>query len=175
MRSVAIAPIALVALTAAPASAAERLTLAYGNFARTVAIDHLAVLCDTGTFPAAASELRAGLALFDLEVATLCNALTESVAVNILDLDAALHTDIGEDLLFVAGQAIHNPPRVAPIAALRGTLLTAAEDGSVSAIELLQRYPTPDVAIDLAVLLRDDWFSDNLDGVTREFSWEGFR
>jgi len=164
-----------IGLTAAPVRSADRLILTYGSLARTVEIGHLAALCDTGALPAAARELRAGMAMFDLDAEALCEPLTETIEVDLLDLDAALHTQIGEDLLFVVGQAIHNRPRVAPIAALRGTLLTAAADRQISALELLQHYPTPDVAIDLTVLLGDTWFDDNLSNVTRDFSWDGFR
>ena len=151
---------------------AESLTLTYGSFARTIRIDHLVQLCDTGTLPPEAHELSATLALLSVDTAELCTPLTESVAIEPVEFDRALHSKIGEDLLFVLGQVIHTRPRVAPITSLRGALITASEDGSINALEILQRYPPPEVVIDLERLLSDDWIKDDLADFARDFSWD---
>jgi len=151
---------------------AEYLTLTYGSFSRTLTIEHLVQRCDTGTLPPDAHELGAILALLSADGDELCGFLTEVVAIDPVEFDRVLHSRIGEDLLFVLGQVIHTRPRVAPITSLRGALLTASEDGSIRGLEILQRYPPPDVMIDLARLLSEDWMKDDLAGFSRDFSWD---
>lgn len=151
---------------------AEYLTLTYGSFARTLVIDQLAQRCTTGTLPPEAHELEAILALLAVETDNLCDALTEEVAIDPVELDQVLQSRIGEDLLFVLGQVIHTRPRVAPITSLRGALLTASEDGTLQGLEILERYPPPEVMIDLARLFSEDWINDDLEGLSRDFSWD---
>jgi hypothetical protein len=102
----------------------------------------------------------------------VCRTLTESIAVDLVEFDQALRSQIGEDLLFVAGQVIHNRPRVATITSLRGALITASEDGEMNALEVLQQYPTSEVMIDLERLFSEDWRKDGLADFSRDFFWD---
>jgi hypothetical protein len=169
-----LAAIATILLSIRPSQSAEYLTLAYGNFARTITISHLTQLCDTGTLPEEAHELSATLAMIAVDTDDICRTLTDSVAIDLVEFDRALRSRIGEDLLFMAGQVIHNRPRVATITSLRGALVTSGDDGEINALEILQNYPTPEVMIDLDRLFSDDWIKDGFADFSRDFSWDGF-
>ncbi len=169
-----IATIATLLLSIRPSQSAEYLTLTYGSLARTVAIRHLVQLCDTGTLPDEAHELSATLAMLSVDTDEMCRTLTESVAIDLVEFDRALRSQIGEDLLFVMGQVVHNRPRVATIVSLRGALLAAGEDGAINALEVLERYPTPEVLIDLERLFSDDWIEDGFADFSRDFAWDGW-
>lgn len=169
-----ITTVATLLLAIRPSQSAEYLTLTYGSLARTVAIHHLAQLCETGTLPEEAHELSAMLTLLSVDTGDVCRTLTDSVAIDLVEFDRALHSQIGEDLLFVAGQVIHNRPRVATITSLRGALLVAGEDGTINALEVLASYPTPEVLIDLARLFSDDWIKDGFADFSRDFVWDAW-
>jgi hypothetical protein len=168
----AILTLATLVLTIRPSHSAEYLTLTYGGLARTVEIQHLSQLCDTGTLPEEAHELSATLTMLSVDTDDVCRTLTESIAVDLVEFDQALRSQIGEDLLFVAGQVIHNRPRVATITSLRGALITASEDGEMNALEVLQQYPTSEVMIDLERLFSEDWMKDGLADFSRDFFWD---
>ncbi|TAF56964.1 MAG: alpha/beta hydrolase [Oscillatoriales cyanobacterium] len=171
LKTVLLTLISLI-LIMRPSHSADELTLTYGSLARTVKLQHLAQLCDTGTLPEEAEEFSTILATLAVDTDEMCDTLTEPIAIDVVEFDQALRSQIGEDLLFIAGQVIHNRPRVATITSLRGALITASEDGEINALEVLQHYPTPEVMIDLERLLSDDWVNDGLADFSRDFFWD---
>jgi hypothetical protein len=154
--------------------AAERVTLTYGAIERSIPVEQLETLAASGTLPAEAHELTALLELLEIEPKDVQANLTATAEFNLLEIDAVAYSDIGEDLLLLAGQIVHTPPQVAPIAALRGMLLTAiADDGQTSLLELIQCYPTPEMMIDVKRLLSKNWREEgDLSGLTNQFHWE---
>jgi len=158
--------------------AAQRVTLTYGAIERSVAVADLAVFAETGEFPASAHEFAALLrfvGLAESEARTqLQTQLSEPIAFDLLELDAAAYSQVGEDFLFLLGQVIYTRPRVAPITSLRGAILTAiADDGELSILEILERFPTPELVIDGRRILTGNWLDpEELENLTRQFYLE---
>lgn len=148
--STAALAIALGLLTGASASAAERVTLTYGPFARSVPVADLQTFVDTGeTTPVLQFLLR--VSGQDPEAAR--RVLGREVEVSAVTLDRILNSLPGEYALFRAGDILHGRARTANIEALRSAaVLAASDDGQVSVVEFLATYPLETLYLDGAKL-----------------------
>jgi hypothetical protein len=136
----------------APTLAAQRVILTYGPLQEPFSIKDMRVFAETGQLDSLRQrQLR--LAGADPEV--LRGFLNKKLRVDFLFLDRALNSLPGEFLLYQIGQVIHNRQRVAPIEALRSSLvLSARGDNYISMLRFLENYPLPEVYVDGAKLIQ---------------------
>ena len=141
----ALAP-AIVLLWAGNAIAAERVLLKYGGLNRSVSVDELTVLAETGE---ASSSLKALLDTAGEEPETLRRGLNEELEVSPILLDQILNSSPGEWALDQVGEAIHPPSGRASRQALRSSfVLSASDDNQVTPLEVIQNYPTTEVQVE---------------------------
>jgi hypothetical protein len=75
--------------------------------------------------------------------------LTQEIPASVRILDRSLNFIVGELFLYEISQAIYPPSGRKGIEGLRASLvLSAADDGRLSLLELLQKYPSQRVEID---------------------------
>lgn len=81
--------------------------------------------------------------------------LNRPVKVSTVLLDQVLNNLFGEYLLYQVGQVVHSESRISDIQALRSALvLAAAEDNTITFLEVLQNYPHPRLFLDAGKLLQ---------------------
>ncbi|MBD2258179.1 alpha/beta hydrolase [Pseudanabaena sp. FACHB-2040] len=137
---------ALVGLAGGDAIAAETVLLRYRGFGRAVPVADLATLAETGEAPASVSGL---LRTANQDPAGLQDVLTRTLTVDPNLLSQALNSWPGELVLDQVGTAIRPPSDQANRQALRSALvLSAAEDGQITLLEVLERYPTREVVLE---------------------------
>jgi hypothetical protein len=138
-------------LSSTRSHAAETLFLQYGGFRGGVSIPELATFAETGEL---SSSLRRYLDLADQEPSSLRQALNRKIEIDPILLYRGLRTEPGKALLDEASEVIHTPSRKADRQALRGAVVSSALlDGEISGIELLQKYPTDEVYLEVDRLL----------------------
>ncbi len=126
------------------ALAAERIILKYGVLRETISVADLATFAHTGD----RSSLE-GYGISGEDAEKLRTTMTRQIAIDPLLLDRGLNNPIGDVLLDRLGEAIQTPAHTANRQALRAALiLSASDDGKVSLLEAIQKYPTPDVEVD---------------------------
>jgi Alpha/beta hydrolase of unknown function (DUF1400) len=127
------------------AIAAERVILKYRIFQASISVDELTTLAETGEVsPALSTHLE--LAQKDPE--DLRQALNREVEVSPAFLDRALNSSLGNGVLDRLGEVIYPSSGEASRQALRSALVLSAEDDSqVSAIEVIQNYPTQEIYV----------------------------
>ncbi|MGG6296375.1 C45 family autoproteolytic acyltransferase/hydrolase [Leptolyngbya sp. AN02str] len=123
----------------------RQLVFTFGPLRPSITVGELTTFAETG-------ELSRGwrnyLRLARINPTELQEALTRPIAVDVAFLDTALNSLLGEFLLFEVGQIIRPTAGRAVIQATRSTLvLSAADDGHFSMLELLQRYPTQQIQV----------------------------
>jgi hypothetical protein len=139
-------------LTATVAPAAERVVLRYGVLTSSVAVTDLETLGRTGTAPAA---IEAQLRATDSSPEEVQRALVKEVKINHVLLDRILNSPLGEGALDRIGEFIQTPTGGANRQALRSALvLSASDDGRLSLLETIQKYPTQEVHLDGMRLLK---------------------
>ncbi|HEY9738345.1 MAG TPA: alpha/beta hydrolase [Trichocoleus sp.] len=139
------API-VVGLAGASAIAADTVLLRYRGFGRAVPTADLASLAATGDAPESVQGL---LNTAGQDPAALQDVLTRNLSVDPNLLDSTLNSWPGEWALDQLGQVIRPPSNQANRQALRAALvLSAAEDGQINLLEVLQNYPTPQVVLE---------------------------
>jgi len=135
-----------------PAIAAERLVITFGLAGRSIAIEDLRTVADTGEVP---RSLRWYMNVANLDGETLQQVLTQEIHAPLLKVDRITNSIPGEFALFQLGNLIHTGSGQANVQALRSALvLSAVEDDKISLIEVLENYPTPGIYIDGRVLLQ---------------------
>ncbi|MBE9124800.1 MULTISPECIES: alpha/beta hydrolase [unclassified Coleofasciculus] len=138
-------------LFSSPADAAESVVLKYRFLRETVSVAELSTFAETGEL---SSSLRAYLKLAGKEPEALRNALTQETQVNGILLSRILNSPVGEVMLDRASEVIHTPSDRANRESLRSALvLSALPDNSLTLIEVLENYPTPDVEVEADRLL----------------------
>lgn len=136
------------------AVAAERIFFTFGPLGRSIPIGDLRDFADNGTLT---RQLRWYLNFAGVEPEALRQVLTREVGLNLKLVDRIGNSIPGEYVLFQVGQVVHTKSRIdsVQIKALRSALvLSAADDGQISLLEFLERYPTPEVYVDGVVLAR---------------------
>ena len=137
---------ASVLLLSFDAIAAERVLLKYGVLSRSVSVDELTLLAETGE---ASASLKSLLDTAGEEPETLRQGLTEELEVSPVLLDQILNSSPGEWALDQVGEAIHPPSGRASRQALRSAfVLSASDDNQVTPLEVIQNYPTAEVQVD---------------------------
>lgn len=132
--------------------ATKELVFTFGPLGRSVSIEELTTLAETGE---PSRKLAALLKLGKVDPADLQHALNAPVKVNLSFLDRTLNTFLGEYLLFEVGQVVHTHSKTGNVQALRSTLvLSTAGDNEFTPLELLQNYPTAQIYVDGARLAR---------------------
>jgi hypothetical protein len=140
-----------VVLSPQPSHAAERLVLHYDIFRGAVSIPELATFAETGEL---SPKLNNYLDRADQDPDSFQKALNRKVEIDPIFLYRALRTTPGKAILDEASEAIYTPSRRADRQALRGAIVSSALlDGEITAIELLQKYPTDEVHVEVDRLL----------------------
>lgn len=128
------------------AFAAERVVLRYGSLTTDVTVSDLKILGDTGQAPA---SIESYLRMANRQPADVQRALISEVKISHVLLDRVLNNPIGEAALDRLGEVIQTPTGGANRQALRAALiLSASDDGKLSLLEILQKYPTQEVYLD---------------------------
>lgn len=126
--------------------AAEKVTLRYGIFQESISVAELASFAETGN---PSPTLAAYMKLANKKPEEVRDALNKQVNISAVVLDHALNNAIGERVLDEVGTTIHTATNTANRQALRSALvLSASDDGKVSLIEAIQKYPTQEVEVE---------------------------
>jgi hypothetical protein len=129
-----------------PAIAAENVILKYRVLQESVSVSELTTFAETGN---ASSDLQAYFRMSNQKPETVRRTLTQPIKVRAVVLDRILNSTLGNTVLDQLGQAIQTPKGGAERQALRSALvLSASDDGKLSILEILQRYPTAEVVVD---------------------------
>lgn len=140
------------ALPTAPAIAAERLVFTFGPIGRSIPIEDLKTLAETGE---ATRQIRWYLNLANLSPEALQQALTQEVSLSQKLVDRVTYSLPGEFILYQLGNTIHTRSDRANIQANRAALLlSTSEDNKISLLEYLENYPTQELYIDGVSLLK---------------------
>ena len=133
-------------LYSASAQAAEQVVLKYSVLRESVSVPELTTFAETGeASPALQSLFRTARQ----DPQKVRDVLTRPVKVKAQVLDRALNNPLGEVVLDRVGEAIHTPSDSANRQALRSALvLSSTDDGTLSLIEVLQKYPTSEVQVE---------------------------
>jgi len=146
LKELAIAGLTLITCATTPAQAAEEVLLKYRSFSRTVPVADLAILADTGQ---TSREVDGLLRQAGKKPEELQSLLTRQLSADPVILDQALNSRPGEWMLDQLGEAIHPVSGEASRQALRSALvLSAANDGQISLLEVLKEYPTAEVVLE---------------------------
>ncbi|WP_088889065.1 alpha/beta hydrolase [Leptolyngbya ohadii] len=147
---------AALGLQVAPAAAAQDLVITFGILGRSIPIEDLRVLAETGEVT---DELRWYVNVANIAPADFQRVLSQEVNVSQRLIDRVTYSLPGEFLLSQVGNTIHTRSRRANIQALRAALLLSTSgDNRLSLLEFLEQYPTAEVYIDgksLLALVRD--------------------
>jgi hypothetical protein len=133
-------------LFAATSLAAERVVLKYGPLRETVLVKDLETLAKTGQAPPSlALYLRAA----NQKPEDVQKTLNKQVKMDAVVLDRVLNSSLANGALDELGKTIHPPAKGADRQALRAALvLSASDDGKVSLLETIQKYPTAEVQVE---------------------------
>ncbi len=134
------------ALYSMAGQAAETVVLKYGILQESISVAELSAFAETGT-PSPA--LEAYMKLAGKKPEEVRHALTKQIGVSGIVLDRALNNFLGEKLLDEVGKAVHPSANTANRQALRSALvLSATDDGKISLMEAIQKYPTTEVEVE---------------------------
>lgn len=136
-------------LAVRPAWGAERLNLSYGVFQRSIPINSLETYALTGIVD---DELAAYVQYADKEQVTqLRQVLLARIPLKAVEVSQFLYTPIGERLLEKLGEVIQQESRTSGFYAIRAALILAAADPQgITLLNVLRKFPSRAVSIDLA-------------------------
>jgi hypothetical protein len=135
-----------LSLHPSPAPAAEKIVLKYGILQEDFAVKDIARFAKTGK---ASSHLDLLLKLSQRDPVQVRNSLNQPIKINHRLLDLALNTDPGEIILDQVSEVIRTPAGQADRQALRSALvLAASDDGKLTLLEVIQKYPTAEVRVE---------------------------
>lgn len=127
--------------------AAEKIVMKYGPARRSLPVEDLRQLVDTGK---TSSQLRSYLRVANQPASALRQKLTQPLKVDVVTLDSRLNSIPGNLLLDEAGRYIHPPGKQGRRQALRSALiLSASSDSQITMIEALEYYPTQVVEVEV--------------------------
>lgn len=140
-----------------PVIAAETITLRYGPLGGALPVTDLVTWADRGEL---SDDLETYLILSQQRPDRVRQILTQRVTMPPALLDRTLASSQGAILLEQLSQVLQGPKRTDNNQNLRRALMAAAEnDGQISLLELLQKYPTQnvDLRVDRLVNLAETW------------------
>lgn len=131
--------------------AAEKIVFKYGPLQESLAVADLADFAETG-------NPSSGLAFFIVAAGQkpeeVRKTLTQEVKVDPVIADRVLNSPLGDVVLDKVGESIHTPAKTNDRQAIRSALvLSASNDGKISLLETIQKYPTQEVQVDGEKLL----------------------
>jgi hypothetical protein len=133
-----------------PPRIAQDVVITFGPLARSISIDDLTTLAETGS---SSRSLKSLLGLAKISPDSFRSILSQQLKVRAAFLDKNLNNVLGEFALFEMGQVVGTGFGQANIPAMRSTLiLSAQDDDHISLIEFLQNYPLQQVYLDGAKL-----------------------
>ena len=143
---VSIGTLSSVALPAMPTVAAENVVLTYGIFQRTVSVESLRRLAETGeTTPTLDFIFNAT----KTPPAAAQSVLNAKLGVSLGFVDDVFYSLPGEYALFQIGQIFYNKARFAEIQALRAAfILSVSEDNELTLLEFFEKYPNKELYVD---------------------------
>lgn len=134
-------------MVASSAQAAETVVLRYGFFRGSIPMADLNEFAETGE---TSGRLRRYLRRANQEPEQFRQFLTEDVATNSTVLDRVLDSSAGDVLLGELSEYIYSPERRDDRATLKSAFTIAStNDKRVSFVELLDKYPTDEVHINV--------------------------
>jgi len=135
-----------------PPRLAQDVVITFGPLARSISIDDLTTLAETGI---SSRSLKSLLGLAKVSPESFRSILNRQVKVSATFLDKNLNNVLGEFALFQMGQIVQTGSGQSNIQALRSTLiLSAQDDDHISLVEFLQNYPLPQIYLDGAKLAK---------------------
>lgn len=146
-------PLLTAQLPSNDATLANRsLIIQFGPLGASISLQDLTRFAETGDL---SRGWRNKFNLARINPESVRTALNQQVSVDVLFLDSNLNGLLGEYLLFQVGQVVRTQANTANIQAMRSALvLSAADDNRLSLLEIIQRYPTPNLFIDARELAR---------------------
>ncbi|ABW28980.1 alpha/beta hydrolase [Acaryochloris marina] len=140
----------LVGLNCAASRAAEKITVSYGPFGRSIAVSDLRQLLETGSAP---PDLASVLSVVgQQERDSLLGGLKFKVPLNVVVLDKILRSPQGDQLLSQIAGATSLPGGVEKLALRSALIGAAASDDGLGILSFLEAYPTQTLKIDLAAV-----------------------
>jgi len=137
---------ASLCLGSSAALGAERVVFNYGPVSRSVPVADLAEFADTGE---QSPIIRFILDAANADPEQMRQLLTYEVGVSLLFVDRVFYSLPGEYVLFELGYLFSTRSGNANIQALRSAItLSASDDGRISLLEFLQKYPTEGLYVD---------------------------
>uniref|UniRef100_A0A0C1REB2 DUF1400 domain-containing protein n=1 Tax=Tolypothrix bouteillei VB521301 TaxID=1479485 RepID=A0A0C1REB2_9CYAN len=136
-------------LTTHPASSAERVELSYGILERSIPINSLEAYAKTGI-------VNDNLAVYaryvsSQELSELRQILLTPIPLDVVEVSQFLYTPIGERLLKRLGEIIQTESRLSGFYAIRAALiLAAAEPQGLTLLNVLRKFPSSTISINLA-------------------------
>jgi hypothetical protein len=150
-----LAPLIVLGLgLAAPAvQAADNLVFVSGAFRRSIPVDDLQHLAETGEARGLLSDV---IRISEQDPATVSELLNQSISLPVSLVSRLLATRIGEAVLDRLAQIFHplNAPGVG-VPALRSAIVMGLVegDGKISAISFLRAYPTRELMVNIPNLI----------------------
>lgn len=138
----------LSTVTLRPVSAAERITVSYGPFERSIPVKSLTTYAQTGNID---QELAAYTRKLPPEqVNQLQQILTTRIPFNVVEVSQFLYTPTGINLLTRLQKVIQAGTQSASFSALRAAfILAAADPQGLTLLNVLEKYPVAEIEIDL--------------------------
>ncbi|CAN1211238.1 hypothetical protein TUMEXPCC7403_13645 [Tumidithrix helvetica PCC 7403] len=128
------------------AKAAETVVFKYGMFEETLTLDQIQAFANAGELNSPLGEYLKERSLVDL---ALRKSLMQEISVDLIQLDRALNSPMGEFLLDRVGQAIGPHSGKANRQALRSAIvLSASQDRKLSILKVIRNYPLDRIDID---------------------------
>ncbi|MDY6936246.1 MAG: alpha/beta hydrolase [Cyanobacteriota bacterium] len=135
-----------IALGALPTVAAESVVLTYGIFERTVSVESLRRLAETGE---STPTLDFIFNATNTSATAAQSVLNARLGVSLQFVDDVFYSLPGEYALFQLGQIFFNKARFAEIQALRAAfILAVSEDNELTLLEFFEKYPNQELYVD---------------------------
>jgi hypothetical protein len=130
------------------AQAAENITLKYNDFERTFDLAELQSFARTGRVSSV--ELRLFTQMYPQASTLLQTALSQEIAIDAKAEKEIGSNIIGEFVLLQLNKFLRDPARQDNLPQLQSAVVAAyADDGRVSLLEVVERYPESEIQVDL--------------------------
>lgn len=140
----------LVGVNCAASRAAEKITVSYGPFGRSIAVSDLRQLLETGSAPPDLASVLSVVGQQERE--SLLSGLKFKVPLNVVVLDNILRSPQGDELLSQIAGATSLPGGVEKLALRSALIGAAASKEGLGILSFLEAYPTQTLKVDLAAV-----------------------